>query len=109
MRNPILHPSRKRLVNWVESFDPTLDPHLESCNRCTGILEEIVGPMAPMADALREALDVPADVGARIGAGIVAKMEAREDLRLLGDMFGVGFTTARYISDSFADGVPDPE
>lgn len=77
---------------------PEIGAHVERCERCAARLEAMADPALPLAAALREALHPPADLAPRLGAGIAAKLQARADLALLGDLLSTSWRTARLLA-----------
>lgn len=89
------HPSRRRLEVWLEQGAPDLDDHIAGCDRCASRLEELGAPSGPLGDALRAVLEPPADLQPRLRSGIATKLQVREDLRLLAEMFSIPAQTLR--------------
>ena len=95
---PLRHPSKRRLLAWLESGDASLDDHLATCERCASRLEDLSQPETAIRDALREMLRPPEDLQPRLRAGIARKMQTREDLKLLFELMGIPWQTARVLS-----------
>lgn len=93
------HPSRKALTAWLTgSFDPSLDRHLETCNRCAGTLESIdTGHDAPIGDALATLLTPPADLSARLTRRVARQLDSRIMFDVVSDLFGAGIETTRLL------------
>ena len=102
-RRRIRHPSKRRLLAWLEEGDASIDAHIAGCDRCATRLEDLSQPATAIGDALRAMLAPPADLHPRLRTGIAAQMQNREDMRLLFDLFGVPWQTARAMS------APTPE
>ena len=101
-RRRIFHPSRRRLTTWLEGGDPSIDDHIAGCHRCAAVLEDLGQPDSRIGEALRTVLAPPADIQRRLQVGMAAKMQTREDLRLLVELLGLPAQTWR------AMGPPDP-
>lgn len=95
MRRRLWHPSGRRLAVWLDQGDPKLDEHLATCERCASRLEDLSRPVAPVGEALRTMLAPPPDLQPRLRTGIARKMQNREDLRLLVELMGLPWQTAR--------------
>ena len=103
MKRPrLFHPSRKRLHRWLEHGDAELDDHIAACHRCATTLESLAETEPALGDALRTLLAPPADLHPRLQSGMAAKMQARDDLKLLVELLGLPVQTLR------AMGPPDP-
>ena len=100
------HPSRKRLERWFDGHeaDPDLDAHLDTCDRCASVIEELAASDDPVHSALQSVLPVPDDLHARIEVGINSRLQNRQDLAALAEIMGIGLRTARLV---FADPEPD--
>ena len=92
------HPSKRRLAAWLEHGDESLDAHLADCERCATRLEDLSQPATAIGDALRAMLAPPEDLQPRLRSGIAAKMQNREDMRLLVELLGVPWQTAQAMS-----------
>lgn len=92
------HPSKRRLQDWLEHGDDEIDEHLGTCERCATRLEDLSQPETAIRDALREMLRPPEDLQPRLRAGVARKMQTREDMRLLVDLLGIPWQTARAMS-----------
>ena len=88
-RRRIWHPSRRRLTAWLEDGDQSLDAHISTCERCATKLEDLSQPSVPLGDALRAMLAPPPDLQPRLRNGIAARLQTRDDLRLLFELMGV--------------------
>ena len=97
-RRGIRHPSKRRLLAWLEQGDESIDAHVATCDRCATRLEDLSQPATAIGDALRAMLAPPADLQPRLRSGIAAQMRNREDLRLLFELLGVPWQTARAMS-----------
>lgn len=102
-RRRIGHPSKRRLLAWLEDGDDSIDVHIAGCDRCATRLEDLSQPATAIGDALRAMLAPPPDLQPRLRSGIARQMQTREDMRLLFELLGVPWQTARAMS------APDPE
>lgn len=93
------HPTTRRLVRWLTEGDPSLDAHLDQCERCAGRLERLSESTAPVAEALRETLTVPGDLADRIRSAVARRVEAQADFELLGELLTVPWETALVLAD----------
>lgn len=91
------HPSRRRLVAWAEHpDDPRVQIHVEGCERCLGIVEE-VEPFEdiPLGDALRALLSTPEDFEDQLVDRAEAARTNRAALEVLGGLAAVPWDTVR--------------
>lgn len=96
MRRPrFVHPSKRRLQAWLDQGDRALDDHISACAQCASRLEDFSEPDASLGDALRAVLAPPGDLQPRLLTGIAAKMQTRDDLRLLVELIGLPVSTMR--------------
>lgn len=102
-RRRVRHPSRRRLLAWLEGGDDAIDAHLAGCERCASRLEDLSQPANAIGDALRAMLAPPPDLQPRLRSGIARQMRNREDMRLLVELLGLPWQTARAMS------APSPE
>jgi hypothetical protein len=91
------HPSRKRLQAWFEgdACDSSLDAHLDTCERCTAVIEELAVGSDPLQSALQQVLAPPADIRQRLEIGINTRLQNRQDLAVVAELMGIGLRTAR--------------
>lgn len=98
-RRRYVHPSKARLRTWLAGGDPELDEHVHACNRCAERVEELESEQSSnLAQALSILLTPPEDLRPRLAEGIGRKVQAREDLTLLGDLMGVSWRTLKVLS-----------
>ncbi len=95
----LFHPSNKRLARWFESGDDDegLEQHVENCERCSDELERIASDEASLPSALAAVLQPTPGLEGRMEQRLGGAMLAREDLRLMLQMFGSGAHTARIL------------
>ncbi len=107
MKRSLWHPSKRRLTAWLEGGDDSIESHLADCERCATRLEDLSQPSPSIRDALSTMLAPPDDLQPRLRAGISRRMQAREDMRLLVELMGLPWQTARAISpDGDTDNPP---
>ena len=107
----LLHPSRRRIRAWFESgeTDEGLEEHLDHCVRCADFLEGVAegGSTSEEVDSfepvLAQLLAAPDDLGQRMEDRISAAFQARQDLTLFAQMFGIAPQTTRLLLEP-----PDP-
>lgn len=98
-RNRHLHPSRAKLMGWIEGEQPDLDAHVEQCLRCASKIEEIDSTSeSSLGLALAQILSPPANLSPQLASRIEHKIESRSDIRLLGEMLGVPYQTIKVVS-----------
>lgn len=101
MNRSLLHPGRRRLVAWLEGddADAKTDRHLGTCAHCADRLEELAPPAPDLRVELARALQAPTDLVPRLQTGVRKRLDGRQDLRLLGQMLGLPWRTARLLMD----------
>lgn len=95
-------PSDKRLLQWLEhgdGFDPALDEHLATSDRCANRLEELAQPLPELRAALEQSLASPDDLVVRLGVRMNETIRNREDLSLLFELMGIPFATVRILTE----------
>lgn len=98
-RNRHLHPGADKLEAWLDGDAPQLDAHIDQCLRCSNRIEELAGDdYRTLVQALGRAVAPPRNLQPRLVDGISRRMQAREDLTLLGDLVGVSWRTLRVLS-----------
>ncbi len=96
----LLHPSRAKLAAWLEGHElPDVEAHVTSCARCAARLDALAPPTADLRVALAQALQPPSDLVPRLHTGVRKRLDARQDLGLLGQMLGLPWHTARILMD----------
>ncbi len=94
------HPSKRALREWLTGeVDEKVDLHVSTCDRCSTDLEALASADTDsrLRDALLAVLDPPADLVMRVEAGVVARLESREVLGYVADIFGAGWETTRLL------------
>ncbi len=95
----IRHPSKRTLRHWLEGGDtaPDIDTHLATCERCASHLEGISEAHSDgsIAASLFHVLSPPTDLTTTIETRVAAKLDSRQVLGYMADLFGAGFETSR--------------
>ena len=96
------HPNKRQLALWLEGQAPNYDDHVDTCDRCTATLEEIVGHEladdAPdIGPALLVVLEPPPDLESRISRRLAERLQTRTDVELFSSLFGVPIDAARIV------------
>lgn len=94
----IRHPSKRTLQNWLNGeATPAVDNHVATCERCAAHLEGISEPRSDgaIAASLHRVLAPPTDFHAKIETRVVAKLDSRQVLGYMVDLFGAGVETTR--------------
>lgn len=94
------HPSRAELGRWLagDDVDAQVDTHLATCDRCAAVMEELeTATGSRLAQTLADALAPPADLTERLEQRVVARLDAREVLGVVADLFGAGVETSRLL------------
>lgn len=94
------HPSKRSLRDWLngERTDD-IDAHIDSCERCASILEELEPDESTQAisDALAFVLSPPGDLTTRLQVGVAARLDSRQIAGVVADLFGAGIETSRLL------------
>ena len=95
------HPHRHKLAAWLDGapIDSQLTRHLATCDRCAARLEALAPPPADLRVPLVRALQAPDDLVPRLRSGVRSRLDAGQDLRLLGQMLGLPWQTAKLMMD----------
>lgn len=108
MRLPFVHPSRRRLADWLDAgATGRLSRHVETCERCTVTLEQLTELDRVPADLLRKLLAPRVGIEQRILERAKSDLGDREAVAVFIDLFGSGWETAQLIfgdRDEAADG-----
>jgi len=94
------HPSLRRLHRWLDGGEPKLDDHLATCERCANRIEEIESSDRLLRQPLLDLLAPPVHLNERLQGGIDERMRTREDMELLGELFGLPIRAARVMTSS---------
>lgn len=95
------HPSRRRLIAWAdEPGDPRVQAHVETCERCLGIVEEAdTSEDIPLGDALRALLSAPEEFEDQLVERAETARSNRAALEVLGGLAAVPWETLRLMID----------
>ncbi|MEL6892140.1 MAG: hypothetical protein AAFP84_11125 [Actinomycetota bacterium] len=130
-RRHLLHPSRGRLTRWLDAEpddDPRLTHHVETCDRCATLLDDLAAGTVPMpsqgsghaaevfgsvdaggapigtggalAVAIRDAWAVPAELPDRIHQAVGRRERADRELELLIGLVSIAKDTAELLLPS---------
>ncbi len=91
----ITHPTSRRLRQWLDGADTTIDSHVSTCRRCANRLEDLAPPVPDVRQALETVLAPPAELVPRLEARLVDAISSRDDLKLLFELMGLPWETAR--------------
>ena len=93
------HPRNEALQAWLGgAVDDTVDEHLQTCQRCATVLEELDAQEGlELANALASVLAPPEDLTERLVAGVNAKLTSRQVMGVVADLFGAGIETSRLL------------
>lgn len=97
-----MHPSDKKLLQWLErgdGGDPARDEHIATCERCANRLEELAQPIPELGVALTQSLQAPDDLVQRLGVRMNASIQNREDLALFFELMGIPLATVRSLME----------
>jgi len=100
------HPSRKRLLAWLEHVDDgddavgghetdAITQHVDDCERCAGKLEELAAELdgspseEPMGAALRSVYEPPPGINERVMKKIDERKRSDRELRLFLGIFAI--------------------
>ncbi len=93
------HPSKRALREWLDSADnSSVDAHLETCQRCATVLEELdTDGGLSIGDALAAVYTPPADLSDRLERRVAARLDSRVVLDVVSDLFGAGIETSKLL------------
>lgn len=98
--SPVRHPSRRRLQQWLDGDAPRrVDRHVDGCEHCQALLEELSALDAELVADLHEAVTPPADIVDRTADGVGERLRDEAALGAFLDLFAVGWATTRAIVD----------
>ncbi len=92
------HPSKRKLQSWLDDeHAPAIDAHLATCERCASHLEGISEAHSDgsIAASLHHVLAPPPDLTATIETRVVEKLDSRQVLGYMADLFGAGIETSK--------------
>lgn len=98
MSRGLIHPSRRRLLAWLDSGDPDIEAHIDTCERCASKIEALSQPTPPLSEALIAMLQPPPDLQPRLRTGIARKLQAQDDLEFVLGFLGLPWKTVQAIS-----------
>ncbi len=94
------HPSKRHLRAWLlgESNDQ-LDEHLTDCDRCASIIENMEEPRTDglIAETLHKILEPPVDLTDRIEVRVAERLDSRQVVGYMAEMFGAGLETSKLL------------
>ena len=96
----LFHPSDRKLIEWLNGAgDLKVDDHLTTCSRCAEKLEALSGVEEDQAlkVALVEALKPEDDLAARVTSGVADRVESREVLEIVSELFVSGLETSKIL------------
>jgi hypothetical protein len=94
------HPSRRRLQQWLVGESPRrVDRHVEGCEHCEALLEELSALDVSTVADLHDAVTPPSDLANRTTDGVGERLRDEAALATFLDLFTVGWATARAIVD----------
>jgi hypothetical protein len=96
------HPSKDKLRKWLSGAngdDPNLDAHIDTCDRCSSVIEALAESRTDesLADALAQVLAAPQGLPDRLEAQVSERLSGREVVGLMAEMFGAGVETSRLL------------
>ncbi len=100
------HPSRRQLRAWLtgESSD-RLDEHLADCERCAAVIENMEEPRTDglIAETLHKILEPPGDLTDRIEVRVAERLDSRQVVGYMAEMFGAGIETSKLLFTDESD------
>ena len=98
--NPVRHPSRRRLQQWLAGDAPRrVDRHVDACEQCQALLEELTALDDELVADLHDAVTPPADLADRTADGVGERLRDEAALGAFLDLFAVGWAATRAIID----------
>lgn len=94
------HPSRNSLRSWLlGEHNDSIESHINTCERCATTLESLDDEDSSQAigEALATVLAPPGDLIERLEIGVNSRLDSREMLTIMGDLFMAGFETSRLL------------
>ncbi len=100
------HPGKRQLRAWLhgESTD-RLDEHLSSCERCASVIENMEEPRTDglIAETLHKILEPPGDLADRIEVRVAERLDSRQVVGYMAEMFGAGLETSKLLLTDESD------
>lgn len=94
------HPTRRRLQLWlVGDASRRVDRHVDRCERCQALLEEMSALDDDLVADLHESVTPPADLADRTADGVGERLRDEAALGAFLDLFTIGWATTRAIVD----------
>jgi hypothetical protein len=90
----LFHPSQRRLLVWAEGTQARwTNRHISRCDRCFERLDEMTALDSEAVRMLQEALAPPEGFRRKTERELQSRVRNRDTLQLVGELFGVGWTT----------------
>ena len=94
------HPNKRQLSLWLDGQAPNYDSHVDDCEHCSALLEDIVGidldnDDSTIGPALLMLLESPSDLEDRVSRRIAERLQMTSDMELFSSMFGIPIDAAR--------------
>lgn len=94
------HPNKRQLSLWLDGQAPNYDSHVDECEQCSALLEDIVGidldnDDSKIRPALLVLLEPPADLEDRVSRRIADRLQTTSDMELFSSLFGIPIDAAR--------------
>lgn len=100
----LFHPSQRRLLVWAEGAQARrTNRHISRCDRCFDRLDKMTALDSEAVRALQEALAPPEGFRGKTERELQTRVRNRDTLQLMGELFGVGWTTARALLEEEDD------
>lgn len=94
------HPSRQRLQRWLETGETRrVETHIDSCERCQTILEELSELDEGVVAGLQTAITPPDDLGERTNDGVDERLRNEAAAAAFLDLFTIGWDFVRTVLD----------
>ena len=94
------HPSNQQLQSWLESGTPArLGKHVDDCDRCMALLEELSDLGDTLVAELSDALAAPTDVEDRTARQVESRLRNEAAFTAFLDLFTVGWFATKTILD----------
>jgi hypothetical protein len=100
----LFHPTRRWLSKWAESGRGRwVDRHIQRCDRCSEALAEMTELDPAVLRQLQRTLAPTTEVRLRISAKVHEASLREETIALVGDLFGVGWSTVAALLEEDED------